>query len=191
MKKIAIYARVSTVDQECTMQLEECRRYCRQRGWEVAAEYVDIGESGGARNRPQLDVMMAKVRQRKYGAVVVYRYDRFARSVAQLVLTLDELRAADVDFVSIHEAVDTSTPAGRVMFTILAAFAEFERETIRMRVKSGIDNARKNGVRIGRAPKTWDRHRAKAMVESGMSIRKAAKELGISSTTLHNWLRGA
>ncbi len=124
------------------MQLDEVREYCRRRGWKVEGEYVDEGISGSKEHRPALDRLLSDCRKRLADAVVVYRYDRFARSLRQLVNALDEFRALGIDFVSLHEGVDTSTPNGRLVFGIFASIAEFERELIRDRVRSGLAAAR-------------------------------------------------
>ena len=133
--RAAIYARVSTNNgQDPHMQIRELREYCERRGWEIAGEYVDAGVSGAKEHRPQLDVLLAACRKRRVDAVVVYRYDRFARSLRQLVNALEEFRSLGIEFISLHEGVDTSTPNGRLVFGIFASIAEFERELIRDRV---------------------------------------------------------
>ena len=135
MRRAAIYARVSTHNgQNPEMQLDEVREYCRQRGWEIVKECAGEGISGSKEHRPALDRLLADCRKRLVDAVVVYRYDRFARNLCQLVNALDEFRALSIDFVSLHEGVDTSTPNGRLVFGIFAAIAEFEWELIRDRV---------------------------------------------------------
>ncbi|MBI4442913.1 MAG: recombinase family protein [Acidobacteria bacterium] len=137
--RAALYARVSTSNhQNPEMQLGELREYCQRRGWEVAGEYVDNGVSGAKERRPLLDRLLSDCRRRAVDAVVVNRYDRFARSLRQLVNALEEFRSLGIDFISLHEGVDTSTPNGRLVFGIFASIAEFERELIRNRVKSGI-----------------------------------------------------
>ena len=138
MKRAAIYARVSTHNgQNPEMQLEELRAYCKRRDWELAGEYVDTGISGAKEHRPALDRLLSDCRKRLADAVVVYRYDRFARSLRQLVNALEEFRALGIDFVSLHEGVDTSTPNGRLIFGIFALIAEFERELSPWNVSAG------------------------------------------------------
>jgi DNA invertase Pin-like site-specific DNA recombinase len=132
------------------MQVFELREYCRRRGWEVAAEFIDQAVSGALESRPALNRLWADARQRRFDAVVVYRYDRFARSLRQLVSALGEFRSLGIDFVSLHEGVDTSTPNGRLVFGIFATIAEFERELIGERVRAGMRNARARGRPIGR-----------------------------------------
>ena len=152
-KRVALYARVSIFNgQSPEVQLRESRDYCQRRGWEFAREYVDRGISGSKEHRPQLDQLLGDCRKRLVDAVVVYRYDRFARSLRQLVNALEEFRSLGVDFISLHEGVDTSTPNGRLVFGIFASIAEFERELIRDRVRSGLAAARARGKHLGRPP---------------------------------------
>jgi DNA invertase Pin-like site-specific DNA recombinase len=150
--RTALYARVSTNDkgQDPEVQMREMREFCPRRGWQIADSYVDSGISGSKERRPQLDRLMADARKRKFDAVLVYRFDRFARSMRQLVNALAEFQSLGIEFISLHEGVDTSTPNGRLVFGIMASIAEFERELIRDRVKSGIQHARAKGRRLGR-----------------------------------------
>src|SRR6202167_4465238 len=148
--RVAIYCRVSTVEQNTAMQLEELRAYCQRRQWEIAEEFIDAGVSGAKELRPALDRLLGEAKRRKFDTVLVYRYDRFARSLRQLVNALCEFNALGIHFVSLHEGVDTSTPNGRLVFGIFASIAEFERELIRDRVRSGLALARAKGKRLGR-----------------------------------------
>ena len=149
--RVAIYARVSTNNgQNPEMQLAELRAYCEKRGWDIEGEFVDVGVSGAKERRPALDRLLVLCRKRQVDAVIVYRYDRFARSLRQFVNALEEFRALGIDFVSLHEGVDTSTPNGRLVFGIFASIAEFERELIRDRVRSGLAAAKAKGKRLGR-----------------------------------------
>ena len=152
--RCGVYARVSTSNggQSPQMQLRELREYCRRRSWKIVGEYTDQGISGANERRPELDRMMADAKRRKFDAVVVYRYDRLARSLRHLVNALEEFRSLGIDFVSLHEGVDTSTPNGRLVFGIFATIAEFERELIRSRVRSGLATAKAKGIRLGRPP---------------------------------------
>ena len=182
--RAAIYARVSTRNgQHPEMQLEELRAYCRRRQWEIGGEYVDNGISGAKEQRPALNRLLADCRKRVVDAVVVYRYDRFARSLRQLVNALEEFRALGVDFISLHEGVDTSTPNGRLVFGIFASIAEFERELIRERVRSGIAAAKARGKRLGRPKANVDASRIAALRAKGRSWRVIADELGIGLAT--------
>lgn len=149
--RVAIYARVSTNNrgQDPAMQTRELREYCDRRGWTIAEEFVDTGISGSKEHRPSLDRLLSMCRRRLVSAVVVYRYDRSARSLRQLVNALEEFRSLGIDFISLHEGVDTSTPNGRLVFGIFASIAEFERELIRDRVRSGLASAKAKGKRLG------------------------------------------
>jgi DNA invertase Pin-like site-specific DNA recombinase len=183
--RAAIYARVSTNNgQDPAMQTRELREYCERRGWEIAGEYVDTGISGSKERRPQLDALLSACRRRLVDAVVVYRYDRFARSLRQLVNALEEFRSLGIEFVSLHEGVDTSTPNGRLVFGIFATIAEFERELIRDRVRSGIAAARSKGRKLGRPRVTVDAARIAALRDSGASWSTITRQLRLSAGTV-------
>jgi len=191
MKRAAIYARVSTHNgQNPEMQLEELRAYCKRREWQIIGEYVDTGFSGAKEHRPALDRLLSNCRKRLVDAVVVYRYDRFARSLRQLVNALEEFRALGIDFVSLHEGVDTSTPNGRLVFGIFASIAEFERELIGDRVRSGLASARAKGKRLGRPRVFVDRPRIAALRAQGRSWAEICKELGVSKGTAQRAVLG-
>ncbi|MBZ5634583.1 MAG: recombinase family protein [Acidobacteriia bacterium] len=160
MKRVAIYVRVSTASktkqgdavtfvQNLEVQEQPLRDLITQRGWSLHQVYSDRA-SGARERRPGLDALMKDARRGQFDAVVVWRFDRFARSVKQLVSALEEFRALGIDFVSHQEAVDTSTPMGKAMFTVIAAMAELERSIIQERVISGLDHAQRNGTRSGR-----------------------------------------
>jgi DNA invertase Pin-like site-specific DNA recombinase len=152
-KNVAIYARVSTrKGQDPRMQVSELRSYCKRRGWSIAGEYVDHGVSGARDSRPALDRLMRDCQKRLVSAVIVYRYDRFARSLRHLVNALSEFNSLGIDFISLHEGIDTTTPNGRLVFGIFASISEFERELIGQRIRSGLDAARARGQRLGRVP---------------------------------------
>ena len=167
------------------MQIRELREYCQRRGWETVGEYVDAGVSGAKEHRPRLDALLSECRKRRVDAVVVYRYDRFARSLRQLVNALEEFRSLGIEFISLHEGVDTSTPNGRLVFGIFASIAEFERELIRDRVKSGIAAAKSRGKRLGRPRVSVDAARIAGLRASGLSWPKIAAELGVSVGTVY------
>src|SRR2546422_469964 len=162
--RAALYARVSTVNngQDPTMQTRELEEYCQRRGWEIAGEYVDVGISGSKEKRPELDRLMADAHRRRFDAVVVWRFDRFARSVSHLLRALETFTALGIEFVSFSEQVDTSTPTGKMVFTVLGAVAELERSLIVERVKAGLRNARAKGKRLGRPRKVLDAKRIAA-----------------------------
>jgi DNA invertase Pin-like site-specific DNA recombinase len=184
VKRAAIYARVSTNNgQDPEVQLAEIREFCMRREWTTVKEYVDKGISGAKERRPALDNLLADCRRRAVDCVVVYRYDRFARSLRQLVNALEEFRALGIDFVSLHEGVDTSTPNGRLVFGIFASIAEFERELIRDRVKSGLALAKSRGKRLGRPRVTVDRLRIAILRNEGLSWAEICDVLGVSKGT--------
>ena len=190
MKRAAIYGRVSTNNgQNPEMQLCELRAYCERRGWEIAGEFVDVGVSGAKERRPGLDRLLALCRKRSVDAVVVYRYDRFARSLRQLVNALEEFRALGIDFVSLHEGVDTSTPNGRLVFGIFASIAEFERELIRDRVRSGLAAAKAKGKQLGRPRKVADATEIARLRAEGASWATIGKTLAIGEGTVRRAAR--
>jgi DNA invertase Pin-like site-specific DNA recombinase len=180
--RVAIYCRVSTVGkgQSNDMQLRELKEYVDRRGWTIAAEFVDAGISGSKEKRPELDKLMADAARRKFDCVLVYRYDRFARSLRHLVNALEQFRALGIEFVSLHEGVDTSTPNGRLIFGIFASIAEFERELIRDRVRSGLRNAVAKGKTLGRPKHTIDSSQIGRLRSSGLAWRKIAERMEIS-----------
>jgi DNA invertase Pin-like site-specific DNA recombinase len=185
--RVAIYARVSTANngQDPAMQTRELREYAERRGWGVFAEYVDIGISGTKETRPELDRLMADAHRRRFDAVVVWKFDRFARSVSHLLRALETFRAQGIEFVSFSEQLDTSTPAGKMVFTVLGAVAELERGLIVERVKAGLRNARAKGKRLGRPPKVLDRAKIAALRARGLGWKRIAAELGIGVGTIH------
>ena len=183
-KRIGIYARVSTSDQHSDMQLAELRDYAGRRGWSIAAEYVDEGVSGTKSSRPQLDKLLADARRRKFDLVMVWRFDRFARSTSHLLSALEEFRGLGIDFISLNEAIDTSTPMGKMVFTVLGAVAELERSIIIERVRAGLARARAKGKRLGRPTGSrTDVESVGRLLGRGMSIRQVARQLklGIGS----------
>jgi DNA invertase Pin-like site-specific DNA recombinase len=185
--RVAIYTRVSTENQSVDMQLSDLRAYTKQRGFEVYREYCDIGISGSKDSRPQLDVLMNDARKGKIDIVVVWKFDRFARSTKHLIDALHEFNHLGVDFISYTENIDTSSPTGKVLFTIISAMAEFERDLIRERVKSGLQYARQKGIKLGRPlrmNKTFIEWVAELRSE-GLSIRQIAKRLNASSALVH------
>jgi DNA invertase Pin-like site-specific DNA recombinase len=189
--RVGIYARVSTRDQDCTLQLTELRSYCKARQFEIVREYVDQGVSGSLDSRPELNVLMADARRRKLDTVLVWRFDRFARSTRHLLLALEEFRELGVAFVSYMENIDTTSALGRAIFTIVAAVAELERNLICERVSAGIRNARAKGKRLGRPSRYVDIDRIAALKASGMSLRQIASELDCGYGTVRERLQSS
>lgn len=190
-KKVALYARVSTSDQRADLQLDGLRALADQRGWRVVAEYVDEGVSGTRDRRPALDRLMTDAHRGRFGIVAVWRFDRFARSVRHLVMALDDFRERGIDFVSMNDAIDTSTPTGRMLFGVVAAMSQFEAEIIRERTIAGLAAARRRGVRLGRRPVAFDLQRARELRAAGKSFRMIAAELHVSVGLVHRELRAA
>lgn len=164
------------------MQTREITEFCEGRGWKNPAVMIDRVSSGKV--RPELERLKALCRRRKFDVVVVYRFDRFARSSVELLTALEEFRTLGIDFVSLHENVDTTTAQGKLMFAIIAAFAEFERSIIRERVISGLALAKSKGVRLGRPRRNPDVEQIKALRRSGASWRHIAGVMGIPVTVL-------
>jgi DNA invertase Pin-like site-specific DNA recombinase len=194
-----LYARVSTGDQNEGMQVREMVESAERRGWQVEV-FTDAGWSGAKQNRPELDRMMALARKRKCDVVMVYRFDRFARSVKQLVVALEEFDALGIQFISVHENIDTTLPHGKLMFHIFASIAEFERELIRQRVRSGMQDAkellaqgkttRRGKIRwAGRPRVVGDVSLINQLRAQGLSGRAIAKQANISEGTVRNLLK--
>src|ERR1700692_894376 len=183
--RAAIYARVSTIGhgQSAEMQLRELREHCKRRGWQIAGEYVDTGISGAKDRRPELDRLMQDGHRRKFDVVAVWKFDRFARSVSHLLRALDTFRVLGIEFVSLSESLDTATPAGRMVFTVLGAVAELERSLISERVRAGLRNARAKGKRLGRPRKIVDASRVATLRAQGRSWRKIARVMECSART--------
>ena len=184
--RAAIYARVSTLDQEPENQLAELRRYVEARGW-TGVEYVDKGVSGAKDRRPALDTLVTDARRRRFDVLVCWRLDRLGRNLRHLITLLDELQALGVAFVSLAEGIDATTPAGKLQMHILGAIAEFERERIRERVLAGLQRAKREGRRLGRP-------RARPPIDAlqrvaGLSADVAAQRLGVSRSTIKRWRR--
>jgi DNA invertase Pin-like site-specific DNA recombinase len=185
--RAALYARVSTLHngQDPEMQLRELREYCSRRGWQVAGEFVDVGISGAKEKRPELDRLLADAHRRRFDSVVVWKFDRFARSVSHLLRALETFQALGIEFVSLSEQMDTSTPTGKMVFTVLGAVAELERSLIAERVRAGLRNARAKGKRLGRPPRELDGKRIAALRAQGVGWRAIAKQLGVGVGTLY------
>jgi DNA invertase Pin-like site-specific DNA recombinase len=176
----------SNGQQDPDMQLRELREFVERRGWHVAEVYTDAGVSGAKASRPALNRLMVDAARRRFDAVVVWRFDRFARSVSHLLRALENFQALGIDFVSLSENVDTSTPTGKMIFTVLGAVAELERSLIVERVKAGLRNARAKGKKLGRPRIHLDESRIETLRASGASWREVASELGVSLGKVHS-----
>lgn len=178
MKKVAIYARVSTKDQSFEQQIDVLRDYCQRNEYLIYREYVDEGVSAFKQNRPAFKALLEAARRREIDVILVYKLDRFGRSLKELVNTLDNLQMYGVDFVSYTQGeMSTNHASGKLLFHIMAAIAEFEKNLISERTKLKLDFLKQQGVTLGR-PKTVDGGKVRQLREQGMSMRKIAKEVG-------------
>ena len=170
------------------MQLAELREYASRRGWEVVGEYVDEGVSGSKESRPELNRLMADAHRRQFDIILVWKIDRFGRSLRHLVNALADLDSYGVTFASLKDNLDLSTPSGRLMFQIIGAMAEFERALIQERVKSGLQNARRNGKQLGRPRRVVDHDGIFRLKSEGHSLRDIAEKLGVGYGTVRTRL---
>jgi DNA invertase Pin-like site-specific DNA recombinase len=185
LERVALYARVSTTNnQDPEMQLRELREYAELRGWSVAEEYVDVGVSGSRESRPALNKLMADAHRRGFDMVLVWKLDRFGRSLKHLVTAIADFEALGVAFASLRDNLDLSTPSGRLMFQIIGAMAEFERALIQERVRAGLRNARAKGKRIGRPRAGIDRTQVEQLRSQGWGWNRIARQIGVGPGTL-------
>jgi DNA invertase Pin-like site-specific DNA recombinase len=184
--RVAVYARISTNNhgQDVSIQTRELREYAERRGWTLAGEYVDVGISGTKEKREALDRLMADAHRRKFDVVAVWKFDRFARSVSHLLRALETFKALGIDFVSFSEQMDTSTPAGKMVFTVLGAVAELERSLIVERVRAGLRNAKAKGKRLGRPRVAVDAARITTLRSQGLSWAKIGEALALGEGTV-------
>jgi len=191
VNKAVVYVRVSTRGKNPENQLLALRRYAQARELEIVESYVDVGQSGGKASRPELDRLMMDARRRKFNIVLVARLDRLARSLKQLVMTLDELRELGISFTSLQEGFDTSTSTGILLFQVVGAIAEFERSLIRERIALGLERARAEGKTIGRPLGAQvDEQELRRLRRQGLSLRAIARQVGISHPTVASILAG-
>ena len=181
--RVAIYARVSTTDQSTESQLLDLRKYVSDRGWQIYRKFVDEGISGTKDSRPALNQLMDDAKKRKFDIVLVWRFDRFARSTRHLINALEEFKNLGIDFVSFQENIDTSSPLGSAIFTIISAVAQLERDVIAERVKAGLRRAKESGRKLGRPRVAADADKIAALRAQGRSWREIAEELGIGKGT--------
>ena len=187
--KVAIYTRVSTQDQRVDMQISDLRRFCVQRGFEIFREYTDEGISGTKEKRPSLDELMADAQKRKFDAVLCWRFDRFARSTKHLINALEEFKHLGIDFISFQENIDTSSPLGKAIFTIVSAIAELERNIIVERVRAGIRRAKEKGKALGRPKRlNLDEKELIRLKEQGLSLREIASKVNVCPATVYKTL---
>src|SRR6266478_10163471 len=181
MMRTAIYARVSTTNhgQDASLQTSEMQQFVEARGWQLADQYVDQGVSGSKDSRPELNRLMADAKRRRFDVVLVWKLDRFGRSLRHLVNALAEFESLNIAFVSLSDNLDLSTASGRLMFNIIGAMAEFERELIRERVKAGMRNAKAKGIRISRPRANVDTAQIAQLRAQGLSWKKIAKQMGL------------
>src|SRR5271154_101659 len=189
--QVALYARVSTLNnQDPEMQLSELREYAGRRGWQIVEEFIDQGVSGCKESRPALNRLMSDACRRRFDAILVWKIDRFGRSLKHLVNSLAELAALGVAFVSLRDNIDLSTPSGRLMFQIIGAMAEFERALIQERVRAGIRNARAKGRQLGRPRVIVDASRIADLRARGNSWSQIQAKLGVSKGTAQRAFSG-
>jgi DNA invertase Pin-like site-specific DNA recombinase len=182
--RVALYARVSTLNgQNPEVQLAELREYSTRRGWTVTGEYVDEGFSGAKESRPALNRLMADAHRRRFAVLLVWKIDRFGRSLRHLVNALADLDAAGVSFVALRDNLDLSTPSGRLMFQVVGAMAEFERALTQERVKAGLRLARSKGKKLGRPRAGVNPEQVAALRATGASWRVISERLGIGVGT--------
>jgi DNA invertase Pin-like site-specific DNA recombinase len=188
--KAAIYGRVSTIGkgQDVDLQLRDLRNYAQAREWKIFKEYIDNGVSGRKDKRPALDQLMNDARKKRFDAILVWRFDRFARSTKHLVTSLDEFNHLGIDFISFMENIDTSSPMGKAMFTITSAIAELEADLIRERVRAGLANAKAKGAKLGRPSQEFDEDELIRLRKNGATIRAIADRLNLRKSFVHKIL---
>lgn len=184
MSALALYLRVSTADQSVDMQRCELEAYCRARGYKAWKEYSDQGISGAKATRPGLDALLNDIRRRKVGTVVIWSLSRLGRSLKHLLHTIEEFEACGVSLISLKEGWDLGTPTGRMIFQILGALSEWEREQIRERVRSGLSAARARGKRLGRPTVSYEPVCIISLRQQGLSYRQISQAVGVSRQTV-------
>ena len=190
-KTAAIYARVSTSRQKFDLQVEELKKLIQRSGWKLYKVYVDEGFSGKDTKRPAFNEMMIAAQRREFEILTVWKFDRLSRSLKDLVTTLEELDSLGIDFMSHENHLDTSTPSGKLVFQVIAAVAEFERDIIVERVKAGMANAKRKGKHVGR-PRIPDHvlEEARKLRKEGKSWREIGKALGVDPSGVRKRLKG-
>jgi DNA invertase Pin-like site-specific DNA recombinase len=182
--RCVIYTRVSTLHgQDCEVQARELREYCARRGWEIVAEFSDTGFSGARASRPALDKMLRSARRREFDVLLVWKLDRLSRSLRHLVNLLSEFESIGLALASLTDAIDFTTPQGKLMFALVSAFGEFERSLIRERILSGLALARARGAKFGRPRVAVDTAHIQSLRNAGLSWRAISKDMGLSRQT--------
>jgi DNA invertase Pin-like site-specific DNA recombinase len=189
MLKVAIYCRCSTAEQSVAVQLEGLREYAQVRRFEVVAEYLDEGVSGAKARRPALDRLLADAHRRRFDAVLCWKLDRLGRSLVHLLRLVEQFEALGVDLVSLGDpGLDTTSPHGRLVFSMLGAVAEFERSLIVERTRAGVAAARRRGKKLGRPRARVDLAHAQELLERGEPLAAVAKRFGVARSTLRERL---
>jgi len=187
---VAVYARVSTDRQTADMQLNELRDFVKRSKWKIYQEYIDQGYTGSNTKRPGFIEMMIQARRKKFDILLVWKLDRLSPSLKDLINTLDELGSLGIDFISYENQLDTSTPTGKLVFQIIGAVAEFEKDIIRERVKAGLANTRRKGKRLCRPPISDDVFKKAAYLRAeGLSFRKVGKSLKVDEGTVRKRIK--
>ncbi len=189
MKRAAIYLRVSTSEQTTENQKLAIENYCKVQNWKISKVYDDSGISGAKDDRPGLNQLKKDCTKKAFDVVIVHRFDRMARSTSHLLECLNLFQRYNVEFVSVSEAIDTSTSVGRMVYSFLAAIAEFERNLIKERVKAGIDRAQKTGIHCGRPRKGFDINKALELKRQGMGYKQIAKQFTVSHMTIYRYIK--
>lgn len=185
MKKAALYCRISTLNhrQSVDLQLNDLRKLAEQRGFQIVKEYCDEGQSGSKNSRPALDAMLADARRGRFQTLLIWKLDRLGRSTSHLISLLEEFRAWGVELVSFSEGLDFTTTSGKLFFTLVSAFAEFERDCIRERVRAGLRNAKAKGTRLGRPRVVVDTAQIALLRGQGASWAMISARTGVSKGT--------
>lgn len=185
--KVAIYTRCSTNSQDLDTQLFDLREYCKRNNFTIFKEYSDI-ESGSKEQREGLDSLMKDAHKKHFDIVLVWGFDRFSRSLKQLVNSLEFLKNKGIQFISYNDNIDTTTPTGEAMFGMIGVMAQFERRIIQDRVKAGLRKAKAKGITLGRPKSEINKYKVVQLRNEGLSYRKIGKMLGISYGTIRNML---
>jgi len=187
--RVAVYARCSTTDQSVDLQLDGLREYAQARGFDIVGEYVDEAVSGAKAKRPALDRLLQEAHRRRFDALLIWKLDRLGRSLSHLLRVVEQLGSLGVDLVSLSDpGLDTTSPHGKLLFSIIGSVAEFERDLIRERTRAGIAAARRRGKRVGRPRAHVPLAQARTLIKSGMSISAVARALSVNRETLRRAL---